>query len=93
MPKGFRTSIGPAPDLARAFGLQEHSGGYADRTEANVRLADGTLRLAASFETPGEKCTLKWLLHHGRPYLDIDRADPPPVEEVAAWTSGTTSRS
>jgi hypothetical protein len=85
MPKDFLTSAGPVPDLAREYGLQEHSGGYADRTEANVRLADGTLRFAASFETPGEKCTLKWLRHHGKPYLDIDRADPPPVEEVADW--------
>ena len=84
-PKDFLTSAGPAPELAREFGLQEHSGGYADRTEANVRLADGTLRFAASFETLGEKCTLKWLLHHGKPYLDIDRAAPPPVEEVTAW--------
>jgi hypothetical protein len=85
MPKDFLTSTGPAPDLAREYGLGEHSGGYADRTEANVRLGDGTLRFAASFETLGEKCTLKWLLHHGKPYMDIDWADPPPVEEVAAW--------
>jgi hypothetical protein len=28
---------------------------------------------------------LKWLLHHDKPYLDIDRAAPPPVEEVADW--------
>jgi hypothetical protein len=33
----------------------------------------------------GEQCTLKWLRHHGKPYLDIGRAAPPPVEEVAAW--------
>jgi hypothetical protein len=79
MPKDFLTSTGTAPELAREFGLQEHTGGYADRTEANVRLADGTLRIAASFETLGEKCALKWLLHHGKPYLDIDRAAPPPV--------------
>src|SRR5262249_20924860 len=85
MPKGFLTTTGPAPELAAEYGLREHSGGYADRTEANVRLADGTLRFAASFETLGEKCTLKWLLHHHKPYLDIDRADPPPVEEVAEW--------
>src|SRR5262249_48848852 len=85
MPQGFLTTTGPAPDLAREYGLQEHPGGYADRTEANVRLADGTLRLAASFETPGEQCTLKGLLHHGKPYLHIDPADPPPGEEVAAW--------
>ena len=85
MPKGFLTSSGPAPELAREFGLREHTGGYADRTETNVRLADGTLRFAASFDTPGEKCTLKWLRHHRKPYLDVDRNNPPPAEEVAAW--------
>lgn len=85
MPKGFLTSTGPAPELAREFGLREHTGGYADRTETNVRLADGTLRFAATFESLGEKCTLKWLRHHGKPYMDIDLATPPPVEEVAAW--------
>lgn len=85
MPKGFLTRRGPAPELAREFRLREHTGGYADRTEANVRLADGTLRFAATFETLGEKCTLKWLRHHRKPYLDIDRAAPPPIEEVAAW--------
>src|SRR5262245_37269304 len=50
MPKGFLTTTGPAPDLAREFGLREHSGGYADRTEANLRLPAGTLRFAASSE-------------------------------------------
>jgi len=85
MPKGFLTSTGPAPELAREFGLREHPGNYADRTETNVRLADGTLRFAASFETLGEKCTLKWLRHHRKPFMDIDLATPPPVEEVAAW--------
>jgi hypothetical protein len=85
IPKDFLTSTGPAPELAREFGLREHRGGYADRTEKNVRESDGTLRFAASFETPGEKCTLKWILHHGKPHLDIDRAAPPPVEEVVDW--------
>src|SRR5262249_32920450 len=78
MPQGYQTTAGPAPELAREFGLREHAGGYAERTEANVRDADGTVHFAASFETLGEKCTLKWLRHHGKPYLDIDRADPPP---------------
>jgi hypothetical protein len=85
MPKDYLTSTGPAPNLAREFGLQEHTGDYADRTEANVRLADATLRFAASFETLGEKCTLKWILHHRKPFFDIDRAASPPVEEVAEW--------
>lgn len=85
MPKGFQTTSGPAPELAREFGLREHPGGYADRTETNVRTSDGTLRFAASFETLGEKCTLKCIRLHSKPYMDIDFAAPPPVEEVVAW--------
>lgn len=85
MPKGFQTSSGPAPEIAREFGLREHPGGYADRTETNVRTAHGTLRFAASFETLGEKCTLKCIRQHSKPYMDIDLTAPPPVEEVAAW--------
>ena len=85
MPKDFLTSTGPAPEIVREFGLREHPGGYADRTETNVRLADGTLRFAASFETLGEKCTLKCIRQHSKPFMDIDLAAPPPVEEVAAW--------
>ena len=85
MPKEFLTSSGPAPEVADEFGLREHPGGYADRTETNVRTAHGTLRFAASFETLGEKCTLNWHRRHSKPFMDIDLATPPPVEEVAAW--------
>jgi hypothetical protein len=85
MPRGWKTSRGPDPELGERFGLKEHAGDYADRTEANVREADATLRFAASFQTLGEKCTLKWLLHHGKPYLDVDMNDPIPAEQVAGW--------
>ena len=46
MPKGFLTTAGPAPELAAEFGLKEHSGEYAERTGANVRDADATIRFA-----------------------------------------------
>jgi hypothetical protein len=85
MPKGFLTTAGPAPELAAGYGLKEHSGGYADRTGANVRDADATIRFAASFQTYGERCTLRWLREHGKPYLDVDIATPPPHQEVADW--------
>lgn len=85
MPRGFQTSRGPNPDLARAFGLREHPGGYAERTGANVRDSDGTVRIAACWTTLGERCTLKWLRRLGKPFLDVDRNAPRPVEEVIAW--------
>ena len=50
-----------------------------------MRDADATIRFAASFQTYGEKCTLRWLREHGRLHLDVDIAAPPPHQEVADW--------
>jgi hypothetical protein len=85
MPKGWKTSRGPDPEIGRLFGLREHPGDYADRTETNVRISCGTLRFAADFNAPGEKCTLKWIEKHHKPFLDIDMRSPPAVSEVADW--------
>lgn len=92
MPKGFLTSSGPDPDLAREFGLKEHAGGYSDRTGANVRDSDATIRFAASFQTYGERCTLRWLLQFGKPYLDVNVAAPPPPRKVADWLAANRVR-
>jgi len=85
MPQGHQTSTGPNPELAREFGLKEHHGGYAERTETNVRASDGTLRIAGTFNTLGEKCTLKWIRHHGKPSLDVAMNAPIAVEDVVEW--------
>ena len=61
MPRGWKTATGANPQLAEAFGLREHTGDYADRTAANVRDSDGTIRFAGSFRIFGERCTLKWI--------------------------------
>ena len=53
MPRGWKTATGANPPLAEAFGLREHTGDYADRTAANVRDSDGTIRFAGSFQTSG----------------------------------------
>jgi len=87
MPKGFLTTDGPRPDLAKQYGLREHptSTDYPDRTELNVRQSAGTIRFAANFDSPGEKCTLKYIREHHKPRIDIDMHAPLPVEEVVAW--------
>ena len=70
-PRGWRTLDGPAPWLAD-YGLREHaSDKYPPRTEANVRMADVTVRVARSFSTSGERCTLAAILKWRKLYLDI----------------------
>ena len=85
MPSGFLTSTGANPELAREFGLLEHTGGYPERTRANVRESDGTIRLAASFWTSGERCTLKWIKHYGKPSFSVEMLAPQPAELVVQW--------
>jgi putative molybdenum carrier protein len=85
MPRGWKTLAGPNPHLGREYGLQEHTGDYAKRTAANVRDSDGTIRFAGSFRTFGERCTLKWIKHFGRPHIDIDIRSPRPVIDIIEW--------
>jgi hypothetical protein len=65
--------------MLEVYGMKEHSGGYAARTEANVKDSDGTIRLAKNFKSAGEKCTLraikKWFR---RPHFDVDASNPGP---------------
>jgi Circularly permutated YpsA SLOG family len=76
---------GPNPHLGREYGLREHTGDYAERTAANVRDSDGTIRFASSFRTFGELCTMKWITHYGRPHIDIDIRSPRPVIDIVEW--------
>ena len=47
MPMGFLTLDGPQPDLAKLYGLQEHSSAsYPPRTRRNVQQSDATIRFA-----------------------------------------------
>jgi Circularly permutated YpsA SLOG family len=85
MPRGWKTAAGPNPQLGQEFGLREHTGDYAARTAANVRDSDGTIRLAASFQTLGERCTAKWIKYYQKPAIDVDIRSPRPVAEVVAW--------
>lgn len=88
VPSGCRTLAGPAPWLVTEFGCREHpSPQYPPRTYANVRDSDATLRLASDFTTAGEVCTLRAIEKYGKPHLDVDVFNLPPVAEVAAWLS------
>jgi len=85
MPRGFETADGPNPQLAKKYGLREHRGGYAERTATNVRDSDGTIRIAGTFNSLGEKCTLRCLREQRKPHVDVDMHDPIKVAEVVDW--------
>lgn len=86
LPKGCITLEGSKPNLLNEFGMQEHSSsGYVARTEANVRDADATIRLAGTFKSAGEVCTLKAIKWYKKPYLDVDIKKPLPVADVVKW--------
>jgi hypothetical protein len=50
-----------------------------------VRDAEGTIRLARDFTTPGELCSLRAITQDGKPHFDIDLKQPRPVAETLAW--------
>ncbi|VTR98233.1 YpsA SLOG family protein [Tuwongella immobilis] len=85
MPRGFITLDGPNPEFAAEYHLQEHPEGYAARTWANVRDSDATIRLAGTFASSGEKCTLRAIRHYGRPHFDVLKSDPPAPDAVVDW--------
>ena len=84
-PRGYMTEAGSDPRLATVYGLTEHFKGYGERTDANARLADGTIRFAAVWQSPGEKRTLKAIQRFRKPYIDVDVNAPRPAEEVVQW--------
>lgn len=85
MPRNFLTKAGPSPDLGKRFGMSEHPSGYKDRTFANVKDSDGTIRFASNFNSAGEKVTLTAIEEFEKPRMDIDVTDPCAIGEVAEW--------
>ena len=72
MPYGFKTIHGNKPEYRRRYHMRQHaSQDYPPRTKDNVFNSDATLRIARNFSTPGEQCTLKYILALQKPYLDI----------------------
>ena len=86
MPLDWQTGAGPRPDFEQLYGMKcLHHGGYRERTEANVRLSNGTIRFAADFNSMGEKCTLNAINDNNKPYMDIDINNPVSTTIVAKW--------
>jgi hypothetical protein len=71
MPKGFRTQSGPNPELAREFGLNEHSSSsYPPRTEVNIINSDATL-IFGYIGSAGCKLTRILCIRHSRNYKHV----------------------
>jgi hypothetical protein len=86
IPKGFKTEKGFQPELGELYNLEEHtSDKYPPRTFTNARDSDGTIRIAANFNSPGEKMTLKAIQQYDKPYIDISMSNPRPISEVVTW--------
>lgn len=77
MPKNFLTLDGNRPEYKELYNaIEDSSPLYPPRTEKNVINSDATIRFAYNFSSPGEKCTLKFIKAHSKPYLDIDLSIP-----------------
>jgi len=75
MPKGWWTLAGQHPEYASLYGMVECARpGYPPRTEINVATSDVTIRIAKTFLSAGEVCTLKAIQRHRKPWCDIPMA-------------------
>jgi len=85
MPAGFKTLDGSWA-FAKMYNMEEDdTSSYKSRTYKNVELSDATIRLAVSFTTPGERCTLNAIKLYKKPYFDVDLNNPTHYCEVARW--------
>lgn len=75
MPKGFRTEIGSAPELAERFGLDElASDEYPPRTRYNVVDSDATIIFGRVTE-PGSRLTKRMCQDSHKPCLVVEDFD------------------
>jgi hypothetical protein len=86
IPKGWKTLVGPKPEFAKLYNIQEHSSpSYKPRTYANVQDSSGTIRLAYDFTTAGEICTLNAINKYKKPHISVDLINPIDHQEVIDW--------
>lgn len=72
MPRGFRTTNGPNPELAELYGLTEDKyDNYQNRTKLNVERSDGTIILAIDMDSTGTLLTQKCANNAKKPILLI----------------------
>lgn len=75
-------------EIPSRYHLKEtESRSYSVRTEANVKLADGTLILCHGAPSGGTKLTLQLAMQHQRPFLvvDLSSSSDYPASLIATW--------
>jgi hypothetical protein len=90
-PEGFMTLVGDRPEMARTFGIKEHSKGYRGRTIANLSESDLTI-ICSEKMSPGTRLTLNQCKKEGVPFAFflLDPSDMeaslnnPEIDKVAA---------
>ncbi len=87
-PRGRRAEDGEIP---AKYPLREtETAEYAERTELNVRWADGTVVFTMGPPTGGSAYTLELAAKHGKPALHVDLTEAGragAVERVRAWVA------
>jgi hypothetical protein len=84
-PKGRRAEDGPIP---AQYPLRETpSEDYAERTEWNVRDADGTLVLSRGAPREGTALTVALARRYGKPCLVVDLEAPADPAAIRAWAA------
>lgn len=91
IPKYYRTLDGNKPEYKEMFNAVEHSStSYADRTEDNVFISDGTVRFFYKSTSAGERCTLNAIRLHGKPYFDVDFNKDNDVDAFLVWLNSNS---
>jgi hypothetical protein len=73
-PKGFKTEVGPNPELANYGLIESHSASYPVRTKRNVRESDGTV-IFGDPDSGGTKLTIDTAHQMGKACLINPTAD------------------
>ena len=85
-PKGFKTEHGKSLWLQSVYGLRETiSAKYEVRTIANIRHSDGTLIIAANFDSPGTRLTWNAVRQAKKPVACVSMLDPWNPKRIAKW--------
>lgn len=89
-PRGRRAEDGCVPDIYPL--LETASADYAERTELNIREADGTLILCREPLSGGTALTRKIARRIGKPLLIVDLWQLPLLDPLEEWLSASQIR-
>ena len=89
-PKGWVTTHGQKHGTMTQFGLKEcEVPGYAERTKRNVRDSHFTLILFEDYNSPGERCTRRYIESLQRPHYEFNMTLPQEQEHFIGLAAKT----